>query len=109
VVVRGGRIFAGCNVENASYGATLCAERSAVAAMVAAGRRDPILCVVVAPGERSAAPATPCGICRQVLTEFGVDFPVVLVTEDESGAIVKTTVTRLSLLLPHAFRLERQR
>lgn len=67
LLTRSGGIHAGCNVENASYGATLCAERSAVAVMVAAGGVDPVACAVVTAGPR---PGAPCGICRQVLSEF---------------------------------------
>ena len=62
-----GRIHVGCNVENASYGLTVCAERNAVAAAVAAGARR-IVAVAVASGSRP--PASPCGACRQVLAEF---------------------------------------
>ena len=63
-----GRIHVGCNVENASYGLTVCAERNAVAAAVAAGARR-IRAVAVVTGARP--PASPCGACRQVLAELG--------------------------------------
>jgi cytidine deaminase len=102
VLTRGGRVFAGCNVENATYGATLCAERAAVAAMIAAGERDPAACVVVTAGPR---PAPPCGICRQVLAEFARDMPLLLVAEDDSGKIVRRSRASLGALLPHTFRL----
>src|SRR5262249_20185692 len=59
-----GAVFAGCNVENASYGLAVCAERSAVVQMIAAGERDPVAMVVVTPGPM---PGTPCGACRQTL------------------------------------------
>jgi cytidine deaminase len=62
-----GQIFAGCNVENASFGVTVCAERHAVAAMVAAGARR-IDAVVVTTS--AGPPAAPCGVCRQALNEF---------------------------------------
>jgi cytidine deaminase len=102
LLTRGGNVYAGCNVENATFGATLCAERSAVAAMVAAGDRHPIACVVVTAGPR---PAAPCGICRQVLTEFARDMRVLLVAENDTGDLVGTKRTRLATLLPQAFRL----
>jgi cytidine deaminase len=104
ILTRAGRVYAGCNVENASFGATLCAERSAIAAMVAAGDRDPVACVVVTAGPR---PGSPCGICRQVLAEFARDLTVSLIAEDSRRRVVSRKTVRLSKLLPLAFRLER--
>jgi cytidine deaminase len=101
LITRSGGIYAGCNVENATYGATLCAERSAVAAMVAAGDRSPVGCVVVTAGP---TPGAPCGICRQVLAEFARDMKVLLVAEDDRGAILAKKTARLAALLPQAFR-----
>jgi cytidine deaminase len=71
-----GRIFVGCNVENASYGLTICAERAAVCAAVAAGVRR---LGAVAVATRLVQPARPCGACRQVLAEFGPDMAVILI------------------------------
>ena len=65
-----GRVFAGCNVESASYPVTVCAERAAVSAAVTAGERG-ILAVAVAAGDEAAGTVTPCGMCRQLLAEFG--------------------------------------
>jgi len=65
-----GRIFTGCNVENASYGLTICAERSAVFAAVAASARKPEIRAVAVVNHRGV-PCSPCGACRQVLAEFG--------------------------------------
>jgi cytidine deaminase len=118
ILTSSGAIHVGCNVENASYGATLCAERGAVAAMVAAGegagaggasrtdkRSRPILCAIAT---GSVPPAPPCGICRQVLVEFAAnanDLPLLLVTvKRNTGVHVRRT--RLSRLLPQAFHFE---
>lgn len=89
-----GLIHVGCNVENASYGLSVCAERHAVAAAVAAGARG-IEALAVATGTRP--PVSPCGACRQVLAEFG-NFPVVLANPDG-----ETTITSVAELLPDAF------
>ena len=101
-----GHIYAGCNVENSTFGATICAERSAVAAMVSAGERDPVACVVVTAGPR---PGSPCGICRQVLSEFAGDMKVVMLAQDARGKLSARTDARLSALLPQAFRFGKSR
>jgi len=91
-----GRIYAGANVENASYPEGLCAEAAAIAAMIAGGARRIAAMAVVGAG---ATPAPPCGGCRQRIAEFaGPDTPIHLATE--SGA--RRTVT-LGELLPLAF------
>jgi len=89
-----GRVFTGANVENASFGATICAERVAVASAVAAGARSFDLIAVVT-GE--ALPVFPCGICRQFLSEFG---DMEIICTGTSGKIVST---RLKDLIPNAF------
>ncbi len=75
-----GEVFTGCNVENASYGLTICAEQNAVAAAVSRGRRRFRRLVVVTRGQRAVAP---CGRCRQVLAEFGTDMTVYGVANGE--------------------------
>jgi len=90
-----GEIFAGCNVENASFGLTVCAERHAVAAAVAAGERS-FLAIAIASGSSPAAP--PCGACRQVLSEFTPELSVLLV--GPRGPALRGP---LSMLLPHRF------
>lgn len=90
-----GRVFTGANVENASYGLSLCAERSAHAAAVAAGARRFVALAIVAPGPE---PASPCGMCRQVLAEMPPSFPVRCYTPE--GKSLETSVAEL---LPHAF------
>lgn len=92
-----GRIFTGCNVENASYGATMCAERSAIFALVAAGERRIVAVCVYAPGEPLAMP---CGMCRQVMAEFCIDAPVLVA--GPRGVLRR----RFAALLPEAFRLD---
>src|SRR5450432_1350463 len=69
-----GRVFAGCNVENASYGLTVCAERNAIFHAVSEGATEIAALVIYTP---TASPVTPCGACRQVLVEFGKNADVV--------------------------------
>jgi len=100
VLAADGRVFPGCNVENSSFGLTVCAERNAVAAALVAGCR-PTAVAVVAGGTAVA----PCGACRQVLAEFDPMMPVVLATA--SGE--RHEVTSLGALLPGAFRFRKDR
>jgi cytidine deaminase len=92
-----GRVFVGCNVENASYGLTICAERAAVCAAVAAGAQRFRRAVVVSDAD---PPAAPCGACRQVLSEFGRDLAVDGVSP---AGVVHWTIAEL---LPAAFGKE---
>ncbi|HYP17255.1 MAG TPA: cytidine deaminase, partial [Opitutus sp.] len=89
------KIFAGCNVENASYGLCNCAERTAIFSAAAAGEREIRAMVVYTP---TAVPTAPCGACRQVINEFG---PAALVISICDGTA--RLETRLDLLLPDAF------
>ena len=95
VLMADGRVFTGCNVENASFGLTNCAERTALFAAVAAGSRRLRAVAVFTP---TPGPTLPCGACRQVLHEFGADAQVLSVC---AGA--GRTETTLAALLPHAF------
>jgi cytidine deaminase len=92
-----GRIFVGCNVESASYGLTICAERMALGAAVAAGSRALRRVAVTTEVD---PPAAPCGACRQLLAEFGLNLEVIAV-----GPASETRWT-LGALLPDAFTKE---
>jgi cytidine deaminase len=92
---RSGQVYEGVNVENAAYPTSMCAERSAVFHAVSSGERQFEAIAVVTPNGGS-----PCGACRQVLSEFGLDL-VVYVADGEGRLIAQTTVGEL---LPLAFR-----
>jgi len=98
VLDENGRIHAGTNVENASYGLTVCAERHAVAAALAAGAKRIRAVAVVTP---TSPPGSPCGACRQVLAEFAPPQAPVLLASP-TGASEETTMGEL---LPRSFRL----
>ena len=93
-----GTIVTGCNVENASYGLTVCAERTALLKAVSDGRRR---FVAIAIATDMPEPATPCGMCRQAMAEFANDLPIYLV----NPAGVRRTFS-LAALLPGAFKPE---
>jgi cytidine deaminase len=93
LLTTGGRVYTGCNVENAVFSETICAERTAVVKAVSDGERDfAALAVVTRDG------GAPCGACRQVLNEFAPDLVVLIA--DETGNVRQTTVARL---LPDGF------
>lgn len=104
LLCKDGTIFRGCNIENASYGLTNCAERSAIFSAVSAGFRDfTAIAVVGAPKEEKAESiCPPCGSCRQVMAEFGDPdkFLVILGTEGEERKELL-----LKELLPYSFEL----
>ena len=89
-----GQVFLGCNVENASYGLTICAERSAVSAAIAAGYRKFDAIAIAGP---DGSVVSPCGACRQVLHEFNPSMTVIYTTPD--GPVATTAAE----LLPHSF------
>ena len=90
-----GKIYGGCNVENASYGLTVCAERNAIFQAAAQGERELKGIAIAVPTDSFPSP---CGACRQVMREFAVDCPVVLV-----NGVGQTKVTSLKTLLPDSF------
>jgi cytidine deaminase len=91
---KSGRVFTGCNVENLSFGLTICAERNAVFAAVAAGEREFTHLAIVAD---SKTPVTPCGACRQVLAEFCPDLEICC-----ANLAGERFAAKLSALLPRA-------
>jgi len=97
VAARSGRIYTGMNIENASYGATVCAERTAVFKAVSEGEK---LIEAVAVVSDSEDYVFPCGICRQVLNEFAADDLKIICCKSNGDSAVYT----LSELLPHAFK-----
>lgn len=92
---KSGKIYTGCNVENASYGATICAERNAVAKAVSEGER---LFTALAVVTDCDPPGAPCGICRQFLSEFGLDLRIILA--NFKGEIIESNLREY---LPVAF------
>jgi cytidine deaminase len=95
-----GAIYAGVNVENASYGLSMCAERNAIAAAVTGGMRSGQL-AGIAIAAAADAPVSPCGACRQVIAEFAAADARVISVEVNTG---KTSSWRAADLLPEAFR-----
>ncbi len=99
LLTRDGAVFTGCNVENASYPASICAERVALTRAVSEGARDFVAIAVV-----TRNGASPCGICRQVMMEFAPEMLVIIA--DESQVVARSTV---SDLLPRGFGPEQLR
>lgn len=97
LLMEDGSVYTGCNVENASYGATNCAERTAIFKAVSEGHRKiRAICIM---GSKEGSYAFPCGICRQVISEFSDDDTKIIVAQDEDNYLVRT----VGELLPEAF------
>ena len=101
VLTVAGDIFTGCNVENASYGLTICAERTAACTAIAAGQKDIVAICISLTGT-----PVPCGACRQFLYEFNPSMTVLLDNPNTPGD-TEPEIVLLSDLLPRGFRLER--
>ncbi len=99
LLTKSGKVYTGCNIENAAYSATNCAERTAIFKAVSEGERDFEAIAIVGGREREEARfCAPCGVCRQVLAEFCPnDFKIVL------GCVEKFEVYTLDKLLPFSF------
>lgn len=97
ILTADGKVYTGCNIENASYGATNCAERTAIFKAISEGEKDFVKIAVVSNSHKHTYP---CGICRQVLSEFMMD-AVMLFDDDEKG-IMEVPMTDI---LPYKFDL----
>lgn len=98
ILTKKGNIFSGCNIENASYGATVCAERVAVWKAQSSGDHSPIVAIYVVVNADQAWP--PCGLCRQVLAEFAQPDAWIYCEGNKSNQV---TSYRFSEIMPHAF------
>lgn len=98
IKTKSGKIFTGCNVENVSFGLTMCAERNAIGAMITAGESDPQEVVIYTPTD---TPTLPCGACRQVLNEFNGKMKITSICDGKE--VFNGT---LDELLPHAFPVD---
>lgn len=96
VLMENGEIYSGCNIENASYGATNCAERTAIFKAISEGQKEIIAIAIVGDLRKYTYP---CGICRQVIAEFGSSKTSIILARDENDYIVKN----LEEILPGAF------
>jgi cytidine deaminase len=101
LLTKDARVFSGCNVENASYGLSNCAERTALYSAIAAGCRSGDFTHLVVIGDTDG-PITPCGACRQVMMELG-GAQLIVVQTNLHGAVTRTTA---GMLLPDAFALD---
>jgi cytidine deaminase len=97
LLTKDGRIYQGCNIENASFTPTICAERTAFFKAIFDGVRDFAAIAVIGTGEM---PAYPCGVCRQVMAEF-CDGDFIIITSNRDGSEVVTET--LDQMLPHRF------
>lgn len=100
LLTKSGKVYSGCNVESISYTPTICAERVAIGAAIAAGEAPGSFSAIAVVGD-DPQPSTPCGVCRQVLSELAPGIIVIMASapEKSSGRLVLT----IDELLPHAF------
>ncbi len=98
VLAKSGKTYVGCNMENASYGLTICAERNAIANAVANGEREILAVAIFSPNMENCFP---CGACRQVIFEFQGENPIEIITKKDG----KIKIKRINELLPEGFNL----
>lgn len=106
LLAKSGRVYTGCNVENISYTPTMCAERVAIGAAIAAGEKPGSFQALAVVGD-DPEPSTPCGVCRQILAELAPGARIIMAAAPEKGN------GRLEMtpqeLLPHGFKFEVER
>ena len=103
-----GRVFKGCNIENAAFSPSMCAERTAFAKAISDGYGDfTAIAIVGAPSDSKVTDiCTPCGVCRQVMREFcQQDFQIICAKTDETEEIIEQKVFTLAEMLPESFTL----
>ena len=98
VVTASGKIYSGCNIENSSFGMTICAERCAIFKAVSEGDKEILAVAIYSPNEDDCYP---CGACRQVMYEFQGQDEIEIITEDKG----KLNIKRLSDFLPYGFKI----
>ncbi|HSQ34302.1 MAG TPA: cytidine deaminase [Peptostreptococcaceae bacterium] len=98
LLTKSGKVYTGCNVECASFGGTNCAERTAIFKAISEGEREFDAIAVASDNSKKGLATFPCGICRQVVAEFGKEIRIILGVSD--GDIKEFTI---SDLLPHSF------
>ena len=103
-----GKVFKGCNIENAAFSPSMCAERTAFAKAISEGCHDFIAIAIVGASSDSKGTdfCTPCGVCRQVMREFCQEgFQIICTQTDETGEILEQEVFTLAEMLPESFTL----
>ena len=98
VLAKSGKIYSGCNVENSSFGMTICAERCAIFKAVSEGEKEILAVAIYSPNEDDCYP---CGACRQVMYEFQGEDEVIIVTDNKSNLNIR----KMSDFLPFGFKI----
>ena len=98
VLAKSGKIYSGCNVENSSFGMTICAERCAIFKAISEGEREILAVAIYSP---NADDCNPCGACRQVMYEFQGDEEIDVITENMGELIIR----KLGIYLPFGFKI----
>lgn len=98
VLTKNGKIYSGCNIENSSFGMTICAERCAIFKAISEGEKEIVAVAIYSPNEDDCYP---CGACRQVMYEFQGETEIEIITEDKG----KLNIKKLSDFLPYGFKI----